>query len=163
MSNVILSAFSDEYAAPFSEQLEGMRDLGIEYIELRFIDGRNVSELSVEEAKEIKKMLDEMGIKVSAIGSPLGKIKLDGDMKSHIETAARVFEIANIMETKFVRAFLAVSVARLFYNMSAESVFSSTTATVIAILIAGVVYCLSAILMGELKRYGMKIKLVNNH
>ena len=105
MSNVILSAFSDEYAKPFAEQLSGMRDLGIDYIELRFADGRNVSELSVEEAKEIRKMLDENRIKVSAIGSPLGKIKLDGDMKSHMETAARVFEIANIMGTKFVRAF----------------------------------------------------------
>ena len=105
MSNIILSAFSDEYAKPFAEQLEGMRDLGIDYIELRFADGRNVSELSIEEAKEIKKLLDENGIKVSAIGSPLGKIKLDGDMKSHMETAAHVFEMANIMETKLIRVF----------------------------------------------------------
>ena len=105
MNNIILSAFSDEYAKPFTEQLEGMSGFGISYIELRFIDGRNVSELSVEEAKEIKKMLDEKGIRVSAIGSPLGKIKLDGDMKSHMETAERVFEIANVMGTKFIRVF----------------------------------------------------------
>ena len=63
----------------------------------------------------------------------------------------------------FLMSALAVSVARLFYNMSAESEFSSTTATVIAVLIAGVVYCISAILMGEPKRYGLKVKLVNNH
>jgi sugar phosphate isomerase/epimerase len=68
-------------------------------------EGRSVSELSTDEAKELKKHLDEKEIKVSAIGSPLGKIRLDGDMKGHMEKAARVFEIANIMETKLVRVF----------------------------------------------------------
>ena len=105
MSDIIFSAFSDEYAVDFNEQLAGMKALDIGYIELRFVDGRSVSELSTDEAKELKKHLDEKEIKVSAIGSPLGKIRLDGDMKGHMEKAARVFEIANIMETKLVRVF----------------------------------------------------------
>ena len=82
-----------------------MNGFGISHIELRFIDGRNVSELSAEEGKELKKRLDEKGISVSAIGSPLGKIKLDGDMKGHFEKARQIFELANIMKTPFVRAF----------------------------------------------------------
>ena len=105
MSDIIFSAFSDEYAVYFNEQLAGMKALDIGYIELRFVDGRSVSELSSDEAKELKNHLDEKEIKVSAIGSPLGKIRLDGDMKGHMEKAARVFEIANIMETKLVRVF----------------------------------------------------------
>ena len=105
MSKLIFSAFSDEYAKSFEEQLEGMNGFGISHIELRFIDGRNVSELSAEEGKELKKRLDEKGISVSAIGSPLGKIKLDGDMKGHFEKARQIFELANIMKTPFVRAF----------------------------------------------------------
>ena len=105
MSNIILSAFSDEYAKPFDEQLDGMNGFGIDHIELRFIDGRNVSEFSLDEARAIRKMLDEKNIKVSAIGSPIGKIRLDGDMKGQLELASRVFEIANIMDTKLVRMF----------------------------------------------------------
>lgn len=105
MSNIIFSAFSDEYAKDFGEQLSGMRELGIGYIELRFIDGRSVADLSLDEAREIKARLDENGIKVSAIGSPLGKIRLDGDMKGHMETAEKIFKIANIMETKLIRMF----------------------------------------------------------
>ncbi len=105
MSNIIFSAFSDEYASDFDEQLEGMKALDIGYIELRFVDGRSVSELSVEEGKELKKRLDSQGIKVSAIGSPLGKIRLDGDMRGHLESAARIFELANIMETELIRMF----------------------------------------------------------
>ena len=105
MKNIILSAFSDEYATSFEEQLEGMRGFGIKYIELRHADGKNVSAMTVNEAKEAKKKLDSFGIGVSAIGSPLGKIALDGDMEAHLKTADRIFEIANIMETKFVRIF----------------------------------------------------------
>lgn len=105
MSNIIFSAFSDEYAKSFDEQLTGMNELGIGHIELRFVDGRNVSELSTGEARELKKRLDSKGIRVSAIGSPLGKIRLDGDMKGHMETAEKIFEIANIMDTELIRVF----------------------------------------------------------
>ncbi len=105
MSDIIFSAFSDEYAVDFNEQLAGMKALDIGYIELRFVNGRSVSELSVEECKELKKRLDSKGIKVSAIGSPLGKIRLDGDMSGHMETAERIFTIANVMETGLIRMF----------------------------------------------------------
>ena len=49
--------------------------------------------------------MDGFGIGVSAIGSPLGKIKLDGDMDEHLETARRVFETANVLGAKYVRMF----------------------------------------------------------
>ena len=105
MSNIIFSAFSDEYAMAFDEQLSGMNELGIGHIELRFVDGKNVSELYLEEGKELKKRLDEKGIGVSAIGSPLGKIRLDGDLRGHMETAERIFELANVMGARFIRMF----------------------------------------------------------
>ena len=81
MSHIIFSAFSDEYATSFDEQLTGMNALDIEHIELRFVDGRSVADLSPEEGKELKKRLDGKGITVSAIGSPLGKIRLNGDLR----------------------------------------------------------------------------------
>ena len=105
MVNLKLSAFSDEYADGFTEQLEGMRRFGIEHIELRHADKKNVSVLTASEVSEIKKKLDGFGIGVSAIGSPLGKIKLDGDMDEHLETARRVFEAANVLGAKYVRMF----------------------------------------------------------
>ena len=105
MRNIKLSAFADEYAAPFAEQIEGMRRFGIDYIELRGVGEKNVSGLSLDEGKELKKQLDESGLRISAIGSPLGKIKLDGDIDDHVETAKRVYEYANILGAKFVRMF----------------------------------------------------------
>ncbi len=105
MVNLKLSAFSDEYADGFTEQLEGMSRFGIKYIELRHADKRNVSVLSASDVAEIKQKTDFFGIDVSAIGSPLGKITLDGDMNAHLEKARRIFETANTLGAKYVRMF----------------------------------------------------------
>lgn len=105
MADIILSAFADEYADSFEEQLQGLCKLGISHIEIRHVDKKNISKLTKEEVLEAKKLLDQYGIKVSAIGSPLGKIKLDGDLDGHLETAKRVFEYANILGAKYVRMF----------------------------------------------------------
>lgn len=105
MAKLTLSAFSDEYADNLKEQCEALKTFGILYMELRGANGKNVSMLTPAEVKETKSVLDDYGIKVSAIGSPLGKIKLDDDMQAHLETAKRIFETANKLETKRIRAF----------------------------------------------------------
>lgn len=105
MANIILSAFADEYADSFEEQLLGLCKLGISHIEIRHVNKKNISALTKAEVLEAKELLDKYGIKVSAIGSPLGKIKLDGDIDGHIETSKKVFEYANILGAKFIRVF----------------------------------------------------------
>ena len=105
MSKIILSAFADEYADSFEEQLLALNGFGIDHIEIRHVDQKNISILSTDEVKTAKKMLDEYGIRASAIGSPLGKIRLDEDMNAHMETAKRVFESANVLGAKYIRMF----------------------------------------------------------
>lgn len=105
MGKVILSAFADEYSSNFTEQLEGMRSFGIGHIEVRGVDGKNVSVLTADEVKEAKKKLDFFGVKASAIGSPIGKITLDGDISGHFDMAKRVFETACELDAKYVRMF----------------------------------------------------------
>jgi sugar phosphate isomerase/epimerase len=105
MAKIILSAFADEYSADFGEQLSGMRDFGIDFVEVRGVDGKNVSDLTPLEVVEAKNKLDYFGIGVSSIGSPIGKVKLDGDLNAHMDMAKRVFETANYLETDYVRMF----------------------------------------------------------
>lgn len=105
MSNLKISAFADEYADSFEEQLQALNRFGISYIEIRHLGGKNISILEQDEVKEAKRMLDAFGIKVSAIGSPIGKIRLDQDIRSHLEVARHVFEAANIFDTSYVRMF----------------------------------------------------------
>ena len=105
MNKLILSAFADEYADSLKEQCEALNKFGIENIEIRGVNGKNVSVLTENEVMEAKKTLDDYGIKVSSIGSPLGKIDIKGDLNGHYETAKRVYETANILGTKNVRIF----------------------------------------------------------
>ena len=105
MKDYILSAFADEYDTDFETQLTALRQFGIENIELRFVNGINVADLTDAQVAEVKEMLKRFGIRVSAIGSPIGKISLDGDMKTHFEKAKRVFCTANTLGAKNIRCF----------------------------------------------------------
>ena len=105
MANIILSGFFDEHSDSFEGQLEAMSGFGVKNIEIRHVDKKNVSILTKEEVAEVKAKLDNYGFGVSAIGSPLGKIKLDGDMDAHMETARRVFETANTLGAEYIRMF----------------------------------------------------------
>ena len=105
MSKIILSAFADEYSSNFAEQLEALNGYGIGHVEIRGVDGKNVSVLTKNEVLEAKKKLDFYGVGVSAIGSPIGKIELDGDLDGHFEMARRVFETAGELGAKYVRMF----------------------------------------------------------
>ena len=105
MPKLVLSAFSDEYADGLIEQCKALNGFGISYMEMRGVNGKNVSTLTKSEAHEAKTILNDYGIQVSSIGSPLGKIKLDGDRKAHLETAKRVFETANELNAKNIRMF----------------------------------------------------------
>lgn len=105
MSKLILSAFADEYADSLKEQCEALNKFGIKNIELRGVNGKNVSLLTEKEAKEVKKTLDAYDIKVSSIGSPIGKVDIKSDLDTHFEMAKRIFNTANILGTKNVRIF----------------------------------------------------------
>ena len=105
MAELILSAFADEYSDNFDEQLSALAGFGIRNIELRHADGKNISEMSREDIRGLKRRLDASGIAVSSIGSPLGKISIDGDVDAHIELAKRIFESARTLGTNKVRMF----------------------------------------------------------
>ena len=105
MTRAVLSAFADEYKTAFDGQIEGLKSFGIDFIELRFVDGKNVATLSDEEVASVKKRLCESNIRVSAIGSPLGKIKTTDDIDAEMKKAERVFSIANELGTKNIRMF----------------------------------------------------------
>ena len=105
MAEWIISAFADEHSKSLTGQIAALREHGLHFIEPRFIGDKNVADLSTAEAKEVKKQLADGGIRVSAVGSPLGKINLADDYAAHLEKARRVFETANILETPRVRMF----------------------------------------------------------
>jgi len=100
-----LSAFADEVSIHFREQLEFLRSQDIRYIELRFVDGTNTVELNERQLKRAKQMLEEFGIGVSAIASPIGKVKLDEPFEPHFQKFLHTVELAGFFGTKLIRLF----------------------------------------------------------
>jgi sugar phosphate isomerase/epimerase len=105
MAKFILSAFADEYSANFDEQLEGLKLNGINYMEIRGVDGKNISDLTEDELKAVKEKLDAAGIGVSSIGSPVGKIKVTDDFDAHLVKFRNCIKAAKILGTKNMRIF----------------------------------------------------------
>ncbi|MFI3325655.1 MAG: sugar phosphate isomerase/epimerase family protein [Clostridia bacterium] len=102
--NFKISGFADEINPDFSVQLEFLNKLNVNYMEIRGVNGKNIASLSLDEVKEIKKQLDEAGVKISSVGSPIGKADLDKH-EEDFEKFKHVVEIAKILETKYIRMF----------------------------------------------------------
>jgi len=102
---VKLSGFADEIDDNFENQLKGLKENDINYIEVRGVNGKNISSLNQNEMDEAKKLLDLYKIKVSAIGSPIGKIKITDDFDEHLRVFDNVMTSALTLETKYIRMF----------------------------------------------------------
>ena len=59
----------------------------------------------MDEVKEIKKQLDAEGIRLSSVGSPIGKIQITDDFAPHMELYKHTVDIAHAMETDYIRMF----------------------------------------------------------
>lgn len=105
MAQFVLSGFADEIDPSLDVQLSELGKLDIGYVELRGVDGRNISEYSPEEARGIKKKLDSAGVCVSAIGSPIGKFGIGDDMDAHLALFRNMLEVAKVLETAYIRVF----------------------------------------------------------
>ncbi|MFO7296178.1 MAG: sugar phosphate isomerase/epimerase family protein [Caldicoprobacter sp.] len=105
MSKFLLSAFADEIDPDLKVQMDVLEQHGIGYIEMRGVYGRSIVEYSLDEVKDIKRKLDERGFKVSAVGSPIGKIGILDDFQPHLELFKHTIEIAKILETGYIRMF----------------------------------------------------------
>ncbi len=100
-----LTGFGDEISPNLATQLKVMESVEIKHLELRGIKGKNVLELSEEEVEEAKQILKEKNFKISAIGSPIGKIKISDDFSLDLKRLKKAISLAHIFETKYIRIF----------------------------------------------------------
>ena len=72
-----ISAFADEIDPDPQKQIDVLKQCGVRHIELRSILKTNVLDLTDAQIADLKSLLDRNGFTLSAIGSPIGKIKID--------------------------------------------------------------------------------------
>ncbi|HOB20904.1 MAG TPA: sugar phosphate isomerase/epimerase family protein [Candidatus Atribacteria bacterium] len=105
MNDFMLSAFADEIDPDLKIQMDVLRQHGIDHIEMRGVYGKSIVSYSLEEVKSIKQELDANGFKISALGSPIGKIGILDDFRPHLDLFRHALDIAAILETKYIRMF----------------------------------------------------------
>jgi 3-dehydroshikimate dehydratase len=100
-----LSAFADEISPDLPEQIAILKRENIAHIDLRGVWNINVLDLTDEQAISIKELLEGHGIKVAAIGSPIGKVPIDSPFDEHLERFERAIRLAHLFGTPLVRIF----------------------------------------------------------
>ena len=100
-----LSAFADEVTDDFLGQVKYLAAERVGYVEPRFINKKNIMDLTQDELDEVKKMMQDYGLKVSAIGSPIGKVRIDESFGPHLDRFRHSVELALVFETPYIRVF----------------------------------------------------------
>lgn len=100
-----LSAFSDEAGSELSCQIAALKRNNISLTELRFVGEKSVKDLTLDEAREVSRVLRENGISLSALGSPMGKVNIDVDFEEYIKEVKHMCELAVILGTDRIRMF----------------------------------------------------------
>jgi sugar phosphate isomerase/epimerase len=102
---ITLSAFGDEIAIDFAEQLQHLQKLGTPQLDLRKAWDVRVDNLSDEQVDKIVELLNQYNISVACIGSPIGKSPVHEPLDHEIARLQRLAEIAPRLATKNIRIF----------------------------------------------------------
>jgi sugar phosphate isomerase/epimerase len=101
----VLSGFADEISPDVGEQLAVLAAEAISHLELRSAWSTNVADLDDVQLTRLRRELEACGVRVSAIGSPIGKIGIDAPLEPELERLRRVADIARELGTTIVRVF----------------------------------------------------------
>ena len=102
---VILSGFADEISPDPDEQLATLAAQSITHLELRSAWSVNVADFTAGHLAAFRGALDRAGVRVSAIGSPIGKIPVEAPLGPELDRLRRIADIAGELGTTIVRVF----------------------------------------------------------
>lgn len=108
MDKIIISGFADEIDPQLDVQLKVVKELGMDHICLRAADGKGIADYTFEEFQEnILPRLNAAGVKVSSLGSPIGKIDIDDEeaYAKQLQQLDTLCRICNLLDCKYIRMF----------------------------------------------------------
>ena len=101
----VLSGFADEISPDLGEQLAVLAAESISHLELRSAWSTNVANFDGGQVARLRRGLMDSGVRVSAIGSPIGKIRIDAPLEPELGRLHRVADIAAALGTTIIRVF----------------------------------------------------------
>jgi len=102
---VTLSGFADEISADPREQLATLAAESITHLELRSAWRVSVADLTDAQLDAFRAELDGAGVRVSAIGSPIGKISVSAPIGPELDRLRRIADVAAQLGVSIVRVF----------------------------------------------------------
>jgi sugar phosphate isomerase/epimerase len=100
-----LTGFADEISPELEEQLETLAQESMGFMELRSVWNTNVLDLTDDELDRVKSATAERGIRISSVGSPIGKVPVTEPFGPHLERFGRAMRVADVMESPYIRVF----------------------------------------------------------
>lgn len=100
-----LSGFGDEIDPDPVVQIAVLQGLGASHIEVRSAWGTNIVELSADRLADLKVILTERGIGVSAIASPIGKVDVAEPISAELGRLDAAINAAHVLGAGFIRIF----------------------------------------------------------
>ena len=100
-----LSGFADEISPDLDEQCRVLRELGMSHLELRSAWDVNVADLDEDRLERIAAALGTAGLRVSSIGSPVGKAPVTVGVDEHVARFRRCARVAQRLGAPYVRVF----------------------------------------------------------
>ena len=104
MAQFLISAFADEVSPDLEAQIAALKRNGIGYLEPRNISGGILTKTE-EELYAIRARLDEAGIGISSLGSPIGKYSITDDFAPHMKDFQKAIKACKILGTNRMRIF----------------------------------------------------------
>ena len=106
MKALNIYAFADEASGQIDGQIAAMQRNGLNGLEIRGVDGQNISDITIEKAREVRQKLDDAGLCVWSMGSPIGKIGIeDDDFAAHLDKLRHTLVLADVLGAKNLRMF----------------------------------------------------------
>jgi len=102
---VTLSGFADEISDDPAEQLAVLAAESITHLELRSAWAVNVADFTAGQLAAFRAVTEAAGVRVSAIGSPIGKVPVGAPIAPELERMRRVAGTAAELDTALVRVF----------------------------------------------------------
>jgi sugar phosphate isomerase/epimerase len=109
-----LGVTSDEIAPDLETALRVLRELGLGWIELRNVWGKYITEVSLDDCRRARALMDRQGVRVSVLDTALYKCDLPGAPSGRKEDypygeqdalLARALERAPLLGTRAIRVF----------------------------------------------------------
>jgi sugar phosphate isomerase/epimerase len=108
MSKFIVSGFYDEVTPVWEEQLKLVKELKEEFICPRSVNGKNISDYTLERFKsEVLPLMEKYGVKISTIGSPYGKVGLNDEegFQAQLNKLSETVKICKEIGCRYIRMF----------------------------------------------------------